>query len=135
MVSASPVPAAVPAGQAGGDAETAEGRGGLLHPAGADEGPEAVPGSRGSVPVRQLGLAGLDLLSAAAVRLRSLQNPQSSLVAGQGPTGTAQHSRYQRPGAESQDPGKTSCWEVHLLLFSPTMSAETVTTWLDHRGN
>lgn len=82
------MPGAVPAGQAGGDAGAAEGRGGLLHPAGTEQEPEAVPGGRGGVPVRQLGLAGVGLLPAAAVCLWSRPDTQSPAVAGQGQTGT-----------------------------------------------
>lgn len=74
-LSSSPVPGAVPAGQAGGQAGEAEGRGGLLHPAGAEPEPEAVPGGRGCVPVRQLSLAGLALQPAAALCLWCRQDP------------------------------------------------------------
>lgn len=73
--SSSPVPGAVPASQAGGNARTAEGWGGLLYPASTDQGPEALQGSRSSLPLHQLILAGLGLLPAAALCLRGHQDP------------------------------------------------------------
>lgn len=104
-----PLPGAVPAGQAGGHAGTAEGRGGLLHPAGAEQEPEAVPGRHGSLPLRQLSLAALGLLPPTALRLRSCQEPQSPAVAGQGPTGTAfswGHTRHGAQGCQTWHTGR-----------------------------
>lgn len=111
-LSSPPVPGAIPAGQAGGHAGTAEGRGGLLHPAGPEQEPEAVPGGRGSLPLRQLGLAALGLLPPTALCVRSCQDPQSPAVAGQGQTGTAFSWRYTRHGAPDRQTWHTSRGEV-----------------------
>lgn len=95
-----PLPVAVPAGEAGGHAGTAEGRGGLLHPAGAEQEPEAVLGCCGSLPLHQLSLAALGLPPPTALCVRSCQDPQSPAVAGQGQAGTAFSWRHTRHGAK-----------------------------------
>lgn len=93
---------AVPAGQAGGHVGKAEGRGGLFHPVSTQQEPEVVQGGGGGVSVRQLGLAVLGLLSAAALYFWILKDSQSSAVVGPGQTGTTQCTRHQRLGNEDQ---------------------------------
>lgn len=117
-LSSPPVPGAIPAGEAGGHTGTAEGRGGLLHPAGTEQEPEAVPGSRGSLPLHQLSLAALGLLPPTALCVRSHEDPQSPAVAGQGQTGPAFSWRHKRHGAKDWQTWHTSGGEVeHISNF------------------
>lgn len=99
MLSSPPVPGAVPAGKAGGHTGAAAGRGGLLHPAGSEQEPEAVPSSCGSLPLRQLSLAALGLLPPTALCVWSFQEPQSPAVGCQGQIGTPYRPRHTGHGA------------------------------------
>lgn len=100
MLSSPPVPGAVPAGKAGGHAGAAAGRGGLLHPAGTEQEPEAVPSRCGSLPLHQLSVAALGLLPPTALCVWSFQEPQSPAVGCQGQIGTPYRPRHTGHGAK-----------------------------------